>query len=192
MFSSKSYLHIGDVKADHPEWYFIYTTSIIYIKGVKIAFRIKAKYKNNDFCKMLEEKIEAEIAPIIKRCNGKSDYDKAMIIYDFLTSTVEYDKETKWPCHESFGPLAFKSGVCDGYAKAFKLIADRAELFSDVVIGNTFYIGTEMHGHAWNIVRIENNYSYVDCTKEKEKNIDSLLISIDEASEEYEPEYRIC
>jgi len=51
-----------------------------------------------------------------------------------------------------------KTAVCQGIANAFKMLCDRVNIPSLVVLGDA---GGR---HAWNIVRIEGRFYQVDCT----------------------------
>ena len=98
--------------------------------------------------------------------NGKSDYEKVYTISEWIRQNVSYEmyanngtgqKHTEYP-HRKEGALLDHYAVCDGYAELFNDFAERAGLESYMVMGET---GA---GHAWNLVKIEDEYYYIDVT----------------------------
>ncbi|MDR0523498.1 MAG: hypothetical protein LBG62_03660 [Candidatus Methanoplasma sp.] len=85
---------------------------------------------------------------------------------DRATYDPDYaDKDKKSPYdHDAYGALASESGyaVCEGYAKAFQLLAEKIGVACFTVFGT----GTpSMEGHAWNYVMTEDGKWYaVDST----------------------------
>lgn len=101
---------------------------------------------------------------VIKNLNldGKSDYEKFKAITNWIVSNVRYDddNETKYQ-HDLTGAVLDGLAVCDGYAGTFYYMANAVglnALFEDG-IGNDNRIR-----HAWNLVRIDGTYYYVDPT----------------------------
>jgi len=109
---------------------------------------------------------------------GMSELEKQIAINNYLTSTASYDhaalenaKQNNFrnvdarfnDSFTAYGVLINKSGVCQGFSKAFKLLADEAGLDSIVVTGL-------MHGtmpHAWNRVRIGEDWMTIDTTNNR-------------------------
>lgn len=103
----------------------------------------------------------------------QSDYDKVRALHDYLKSNIEYDSAAAsspirndssfMEAHSVVGALLRHRCVCEGFAKAFKLLCDRVGLECWVVSGtgsSTISSGP----HAWNIVRINGYYHHVDVT----------------------------
>jgi len=124
----------------------------------------------------LRQEASAVIGRIITP--GMSELEKQIAINNYLTSTVSYDhaalenaKQNNFQnvdarfnnSFTAYGVLINKSGVCQGFSKAFKLLADEAGLDSIVVTGL-------MHGtmpHAWNRVRIGEDWMTIDVTNNR-------------------------
>ena len=85
-----------------------------------------------------------------------SDYEKALAIHDFLVLNMRYDAETAY--RDPYGALILGSGVCDAYARTFKMLAKMAGLECDYVFG------TAVGKHAWNRFKIDGQYYYADVT----------------------------
>jgi transglutaminase-like putative cysteine protease len=97
-----------------------------------------------------EQFLNAYITP------GASDYEKALIIHDYLVLNMRYDAENAY--RDPYGALILGSGVCDAYARTFKLLAKMSGLECDYVFGKA------QAEHAWNRVKIDGEYYYADVT----------------------------
>ncbi len=127
---------------------------------------------------------------------GMSDYDKELVIHDYLVRTIKYDKkeadEDRVIADEAYnvlGALIKREAVCWGIACAFKLLCDYCKVKCFVAIGKSVPSNGDS-GHAWNIVRIEDKEYHVDVTwdlKDKKDisfcydyfNLDDFLIKFD-------------
>ena len=102
---------------------------------------------------------------------GMSEYQKELVIHDYLTRTITYDSETLLPendgkiaeAYNVLGALLKKKAVCWGIALAFKLLCDYCRVKNFVVIGRASEEKGE-DNHAWNIVKIDNEEYHVDVT----------------------------
>ena len=112
--------------------------------------------------------------------SGMSDKEKARAINNYLVDNATYDDDAfnrrsilfddKPLAHYASSILVNKTGVCDGYASAFKVLADAVGLDSVVVTGR---IKGSVIGHAWNKVYMDNKWQIVDVTfndSDTEKN----------------------
>ena len=102
-----------------------------------------------------------------------SDYEKVLALHDYLIENSRYDVENAdsdtVPAeeHEAYGVLVNGIGVCDSYAKAFKLLLDKAGVECLLVEGSSTDAsgkGTSSLDHAWNIVSLDGEYYHVDTT----------------------------
>ena len=112
------------------------------------------------------------------------DYDKALILHDYLAKTVEYNMNavsssnnqlTSVDAHarSAYGAIVDKTAVCQGYALAY------AHLLSLVGIESEFVTSDYMN-HAWNMVKIDNDFYHVDVTYDdpvNTSNEDAGLVS---------------
>ncbi|QSZ27533.1 S-layer homology domain-containing protein [Aceticella autotrophica] len=129
------------------------------------GYYIKIYYDNNS--KMMKDQAYAKakeiIAQIIKP--GMTDLEKAKAIHDYIALNTKYDSEnfiknTIPPeSYTAYGVLVKGTGVCQGYAAAFNLLANMAGIESLGVVGTS-----EGGGHAWNMIKINGKVSYLDVT----------------------------
>ena len=133
----------------------------------------------------LKEKIFQVISKIVK--SHMTDEEKELAINQYLCDTIVYDDDALLNAQENdfrdidekyydsftaYGALINGKCVCSGYAAAFKLLADAADLESIVVTG--FLDGGL--SHAWNKVKSDNDWQIVDVTNnDNEELINALL-----------------
>lgn len=93
-----------------------------------------------------------------------TDYEKALIVHDWLVVYCEYDKENldnkSVPAvsHSAYGALGNKIAVCDGYSKAYQYIME-----SKLSIP-AYIVSSDPMNHAWNMIQIGGKYYHVDAT----------------------------
>lgn len=117
--------------------------------------------------------------------DGMSDVDKVLAINAYLCDNVAYDEVFGVLSGEysdsltPYGALVNKKGVCLAYAGAFQLLAKSIGLESIVVTG-TLNGGEK---HAWNKVKIENDWVVVDVTSNDNDEMGNILLNVsDEAA----------
>ena len=119
----------------------------------------------------VENKANEIIKTIIK--HGMSDYDKVLAVHDHIIKNSRYDRlnadsNTVPPEeHEAYGVLVKGAGVCDSYAKAMKLLLEKAEVQCIIVEGSKVEAtvqGNAAVDHAWNIVKLDGEYYHIDAT----------------------------
>lgn len=111
----------------------------------------------------LDEKAQSVVEKIITP--DMSDFERETAIHDYLVQNCRYDEEnlnkgTIPPdSHNAYGALVTGTAVCEGYAKAAKLLLDMAGVENQVMIGTS-----KGESHAWNLVRIQGSYYHLDVT----------------------------
>ncbi|MHC6179754.1 cell wall-binding repeat-containing protein [Clostridium sp. JNZ X4-2] len=109
------------------------------------------------------EKAEAVLSNIIKP--DMTQTDKAKAIHDYIAVNAKYDydgyiKNTE-PVEDytAYGILVNGTGVCQGYAAAFNLMA-RMSGIKSIAVQGTANGGT----HVWNMVMLDGKIGYIDTT----------------------------
>lgn len=118
----------------------------------------RAKVKEHQ--KAMRSRVEKLARPAQKL----SESEKEKYIHDFICENVKYDKLKKPYSHEIIGPLGQGVGVCEGIAKAVKVLCDELGVWCMIAIcGNNPDKGIK-YRHTWNIVRINGICYHLDAT----------------------------
>lgn len=112
------------------------------------------------------EAAEKVLKKVLK--DGMSDYEKELVIYDWVVNNVDYDwthqdhrKETPRESFTPYGGLVDRTAVCLGYATTFQLLCDLAGVECITVPGAAF---ESREDHGWNMVRLDGEWYCVDAT----------------------------
>lgn len=93
------------------------------------------------------------------------DYRNILIIHNYLIETIEYDSTYNAPgSYSLYGALAKRKCVCEGYAKAFKYLANSANIDCEIMQGTAINSNGQSESHAWNCVKLNNIWYEVDPT----------------------------
>jgi len=150
------------VLADHPELFWIDSSVETTTNGLTnkvTGYTITASVPEEERDQMQAELEAAADACISEIDPDASEYEKIKAVYEYLVNTVDYDAQAQYSqCVQS--ALLNHKAVCAGYAKAFQYILHRMGFFCTTVSGAT----SEGGRHAWNLVRIGDQYYHVDVT----------------------------
>ena len=110
-----------------------------------------------------EQEIETVVAQVVNSVPAEyTEYETIKYIYEYLVDNVQYVEEA--PDNQNiYSALVGKETVCAGYAKANQYLLNRLGIYCTYVIG-TAVQEEEFESHAWNIVRCNGSYYYVDIT----------------------------
>lgn len=150
------------VLADHPEIFWVGAgvqaeeNSLI---GKVVSYKIEAAVPVEARSSM-REKIEEAADTCIAGISPEAEtYEKIKYVYEYLIDTVEYQANSA-DSQNIQSALLYHSSVCAGYSKAFQYILNRMGIFCTYVTGEIKGGGE----HGWNMVRIGEEYYYVDVT----------------------------
>ena len=151
------------VLKDHPEIFWVHNREKIY----------KTTYSDSDYCvftpgytytdseideiQTAMEQSFQEVRALIPEDAG--DYEKVRIVYTYVMDYTQY--QTGEDDQSIAGVFWKKSAVCAGYAGAVQYLLERLDIPCIYVDGST---KGSTEGHAWDIVKIGQEYYYVDAT----------------------------
>ncbi|MCR4590785.1 MAG: hypothetical protein K5668_08195 [Lachnospiraceae bacterium] len=147
---------------DHPELFFCDGYKAVMKKQGEETTGIDFTGKYNtpkEERKEKQEKIEAAAEKVLSDVpTDDSDYEKVKYIYEWIIDNTEYDETSEDNQNIASVFLNHKS-VCQGYTMATKYLLDRMGIFCTVVYGTA-----ADENHAWNLVKMDGTYCYVDTT----------------------------
>ncbi len=152
------------MRLDHPEIFWATSFKYRYYKEspnlIFIPEYIFDKNKIREHQKAMAARVEKLVRPALKL----SEWEKEKYVHDFICENVRYDKLKKPYSHEIIGPLGQGVGVCEGIAKAVKVLLDALGVWCIIAIcGNNPEKGIK-YRHTWNIVKIGGSYYHLDAT----------------------------
>ena len=108
--------------------------------------------------------MKSRVEKLVRPVQSLSEWEKEKYVHDFICQNVHYDKLKKAYSHEIIGSLGQGVGVCEGIAKAVKVLLDALGVWCVIAIcGNNPEKGIK-YRHTWNIVRIGGTYYHLDAT----------------------------
>ena len=111
-----------------------------------------------------QKAMKARVEKLVRPAKDFTEWEKEKYVHDFICENVQYDKLKKAYSHEIIGPLGQGVGVCEGIAKAVKVLLDALGVWCVIAIcGNNPDKGIK-YRHTWNIVRINDEYYHLDVT----------------------------
>lgn len=149
------------VLADHPEIFYVdgYTSTSYRLGSMLKKITFSGDYTMEE-AEIVRRRglLEAAIGQWLSDMPEESDYEKVKYLYEYLISHTEYELG----CDDSqniCSVLLNGRSVCQGYAKAFQLLCQRAQIPALLVTGKV-----NGQGHAWNLVQVDGQWYYVDPT----------------------------
>lgn len=113
------------------------------------------KYDKETIDKMMK-KYDSAISQALSGVEDHwSDMEKALYVNDYLALNCEYDYTLS--NHTAYDALVNKKAVCEGYAKAYKVLLTELGIECEIVSSRSL-------NHAWNMVEIDGKKYHVDPT----------------------------
>ncbi len=132
------------------------------------TYRLMPAYRmSKEQATVLDSRIKEVISGL--ELDGKTEYEKVKLIYTYICENVDYDYDhyndyyyngVEYPLmYTPYAALIDGKAVCQGYATLFDRMCEEALVSSEIISGTG-----NGGGHAWNIVKIGDEYFNLDCT----------------------------
>ena len=152
------------LRLDHPEIFWATGYKYRYYKDSPNIMFIPEYLFDKGKIKEHQKAMKSRVEKLVRPAQSLSEWEKEKYVHDFICQNVHYDKLKKAYSHEIIGPLGQGVGVCEGIAKAVKVLLDALGVWCVIAIcGNNPEKGIK-YRHTWNIVRIGGTYYHLDAT----------------------------
>lgn len=148
---------------DHPEIFYVegytFTENKVANNVTDITFSAiysMTKDEAKNVLQEIEDKADACVSGIP---DGAGDYEKVKYVYEYLIRNTEYNLAAK-DNQNICSVFLYGESVCQGYAKATQYLLQKCGVVSTLVLGEIMGGSS----HAWNLVKVDGEYYYVDTT----------------------------
>lgn len=150
------------VRYDHCEYFwFKKFTYVTFKNGDKITaidfkpeFSMSAKKQ-----KSTQKKIDQSVKKMLKKAPEKgTDFEKVLYVYRKMIQTVDYDSKAS-DSQNIISTFLNHKTVCQGYAYGTQYLLHKLGISCTTIEGTT-----EGQNHAWNLVKMDGDWYYVDTT----------------------------
>lgn len=160
--SREQFLMVFDiVLRDHTEFFWLgKNNSYSYKKSLKTVVSLTPGYIfSGEALKTAKAEFNAAAEEILSGITEDMNaLDRELYIHDSLAERITYVLDAAH-AHDPYGALVEGEAVCEGYAEALQYLLQKVGIQSFLVLGESGGVG-----HAWNLVKIDGKYYYVDLT----------------------------
>ena len=167
------------LRLDHPELFWLTGYKYRYYKDSPNLIFVPEYLFEKEKIKEHQKAMKARVDKLVRPAKDFTEWEKEKYVHDFICEHIRYDKLKKAYSHEIIGPLGQGVGVCEGIAKAVKVLLDELGVWCVIAIcGNNPEKGIK-YRHTWNIVKIGGEYYHLDATFDNTLGKDSGEIRYD-------------
>ncbi|MBC3889305.1 hypothetical protein GH810_13370 [Acetobacterium paludosum] len=152
---------LSAIDYDHPEIFWIGEMSYYFDETDHSVSKVMVTYPyNEDVKNQRQAEIDAAVADYRTGMTADMDeYEKVKYTYEYVIRNTVYreDPQDDQNIYSVFGK---KASVCAGYSKAIQYLLKDTGIECSYVAGEAIGQGA----HAWNIVRVDGEYYYLDAT----------------------------
>jgi transglutaminase/protease-like cytokinesis protein 3 len=122
--------------------------------------------------------VSANLVVSSLKARSSDEFSLLINLSEHLQKNVRYDKDelqsssrgiVSFPLsHNAYGAIMNGKAVCDGFSSAFTFLAQKLGFQCMTVIGRSAY-ATTLIDHAWNIIKIRNNFYHMDTSWDTRK-----------------------
>jgi len=147
--------------SDHPEFFWFnneYSLFVYASTGMSASFDHTGEMTLAE-ARAMSEELDAAVKSIT--ITGSTEADRIRSIHDAVAFGTSYDKTTE-QSNNIYGTFVEGKSKCDGYSYAFNYLCKLNGISSLCIVGTAD--SEKDGGHAWNLVRTNGSWYYVDVT----------------------------
>lgn len=163
------------VRMDCPEIFYSVKFSYRYYPDSTAVELVPEYLFTKDKIKEHRQAMESRVKKLARQAESLDEKGKQLFIHDFIVKNVKYDKLKKEYSHEIIGALGNGVAVCEGIAKAVKILCDALGIWCIVALSEANPDKGIKYRHAWNIVRINGSYYHMDATFDNTLSKDEVI-----------------
>jgi len=152
------------IRMDCPKIFYTVTFSYKYYDNSSFVILCPVYLFDKSKIKEHIQAMDARVKKLARQAENMNEKEKEQYIHDFLVQNVKYDKLKKEYSHEIIGALGNGVAVCEGIAKAVKVLCDSLNIWCIIVLSDNNPEKGIKYRHAWNIVKIGGVYYHLDAT----------------------------
>lgn len=157
---------LEQVMADHPELFYVngYTGAKVKNNNGHVYYLIQGKYTcTQDEQADIQSKIDAEAGRILSGVPSGDDFTKAEYLVQSIVDNTKADVSDASAKQTIVSVFLQHNSVCAGYSKAFQYLCQKTGIECTEVTGTvTMASYSGVPNHAWNLVKLDGKYYYVD------------------------------
>ena len=150
---------------DNPDLFFVGRCCTLITSVFGTSCSIDYCIENGEYEEM-KTQLEAVCDEVISNLKTPDDLWRTELeIHDYIVYNCEY-RMTKndYLCSSAYGAIVTEKAACEGYSRAAKLLLDKAGIESAVLCGTSTDSNGNEGEHMWNVVKLDGEYYYLDCT----------------------------
>lgn len=145
---------------DHSELFWIHGKGTVYKTLYSTYGKFQPDYGyTREEAEEITAALEERSGEILAELSGAADYEKARRVYSEVIRSTAYQLGEQ--DQNIAGALYEGQAVCAGYARSVQYLLEQAGVECIYVPGD---MKGSQQGHAWNIVRLDGSYYYLDAT----------------------------
>ena len=163
------------IRMDCPEIFYSVTFSYKYYPDSTAVEMMPQYLFSKDKIKEHRQAMETRVKKLARQAANLDEKGKELFIHDFIVENVKYDKLKKAYSHEIIGALGNGVAVCEGMAKAVKILCDELNVWCIIALSEANLDKGIKYRHAWNVIRIDGQYYHLDVTFDNTLSRDGIV-----------------
>ena len=152
------------IRMDNPSIFYSVTFTYRYYPDSSMVEMVPQYIFPKNKIKEHRQAMESRVKKLANQAAKLDEKGKELFIHDFIVQNVKYDKLKKEYSHEIIGALGNGVAVCEGMAKAVKILCDELNIWCIIALSEANPEKGIKYRHAWNVIRIGGQYYHLDTT----------------------------